>query len=727
MTAAYDPAAVAADIKARYSLADEIGKNVKLKRSGRELVGLCPFHQEKTPSFTVAPDRGFAHCFGCQWHGDVIDFVKTFHNASFVEACAILDGAKQSSVRPLPRPAKPAPPPLSASDEMPAHFPIKAGETVRAWNPKQERWGNYTPDFVFPYRSREGELLGYVLRIDLGADKIILTLRSALIGDKAEWALWAFETPRPLYGLPQIGDDAPEGPVFLVEGERKADLLAEVMGVAALSWPGGTNGPSHTDFSTLTGRDIIVWADADKVGDIAAVEAALLADSSGAASVRLLTWDQTRPTGWDAADAIADGWDSEAIWQMVEARAISILPPPALAPAQPETGLDFDANPFTGELPPPRQWAFGRVLMNRTVTALAAPPGTGKSTWALQVAVAFSQHMRLGPFEPIRTGRVWVWNNEEDQAELNRRVLASCTAMNVDPAKLAGKLFLNSGADRALIVAREDRRSGEILATPDVARVIEVINAREIKLLIIDPFAETFEVESENSNDAMKRVAKLYRDIAWQTGCSVLLSAHTPKGTNSDRSAGDLDAIRGGGAIGGVVRSAWTMFEMSEDDAETVGIPSASKHLYVRLDAAKANMSLKDGDPVWWRKEGIPLGNGDCEYPEDIVGALIHQQFGAISAKLAEKRDDILNCVSAEIVRVCEMWGWTTPERAEPLNTVAGALNREITKMGVRAATDLIVGQMGYSHRHEDRIIMVTQEGKFGRVFRKIHVVLQAT
>lgn len=59
---------------------------VPLKKSGRQLIGLCPFHSEKTPSFTVDPRRGLYHCFGCGEGGDVIRFVEKTRGFSFVEA-----------------------------------------------------------------------------------------------------------------------------------------------------------------------------------------------------------------------------------------------------------------------------------------------------------------------------------------------------------------------------------------------------------------------------------------------------------------------------------------------------------------------------------------------------------------------------------------------------------------------------------------------------------------
>ncbi|MSO74269.1 MAG: DNA primase [Alphaproteobacteria bacterium] len=74
------------EIRARASLEGVVGRRVKLVRRGRELTGLCPFHQEKTPSFTVSDQKGFFHCFGCGAHGDVIGFVMRTEGLSFPEA-----------------------------------------------------------------------------------------------------------------------------------------------------------------------------------------------------------------------------------------------------------------------------------------------------------------------------------------------------------------------------------------------------------------------------------------------------------------------------------------------------------------------------------------------------------------------------------------------------------------------------------------------------------------
>ena len=77
-------------LRARIDLSELVSRRVRLVRRGREFVGLCPFHQEKTPSFHVVADKGFYHCFGCGAHGDAISFVMETEGVSFGEALELL-------------------------------------------------------------------------------------------------------------------------------------------------------------------------------------------------------------------------------------------------------------------------------------------------------------------------------------------------------------------------------------------------------------------------------------------------------------------------------------------------------------------------------------------------------------------------------------------------------------------------------------------------------------
>ena len=92
------------DLAARADLAAIVGARVQLRRSGKRLLGLCPFHPEKTPSFHVSPEKGMFHCFGCGAHGDAIGFFMQKENLDFIAAVEAL--ARECGVE-VPRESSP--------------------------------------------------------------------------------------------------------------------------------------------------------------------------------------------------------------------------------------------------------------------------------------------------------------------------------------------------------------------------------------------------------------------------------------------------------------------------------------------------------------------------------------------------------------------------------------------------------------------------------------------
>ena len=80
------PASFLDEVRSRIRLSELVGRKVKLVRKGKEHLGLCPFHSEKTPSFTVNDDKAFYHCFGCGAHGSAFDFLIETEGLNFPEA-----------------------------------------------------------------------------------------------------------------------------------------------------------------------------------------------------------------------------------------------------------------------------------------------------------------------------------------------------------------------------------------------------------------------------------------------------------------------------------------------------------------------------------------------------------------------------------------------------------------------------------------------------------------
>ena len=101
------------EVRTRADIVDVIGEFVQLKKAGREYKANCPFHEERTPSFYVVPDKGFYKCFGCGKSGDVFSFLMEKQGMDFVEAVrhvAGRSGVEIREVQPGPRRGRPEPP-----------------------------------------------------------------------------------------------------------------------------------------------------------------------------------------------------------------------------------------------------------------------------------------------------------------------------------------------------------------------------------------------------------------------------------------------------------------------------------------------------------------------------------------------------------------------------------------------------------------------------------------
>ena len=86
------------DLLSRTDIGAVIGRHVELKKSGGSLMGLCPFHAEKSPGFSVSPGKGLYYCFGCGAGGNAVRFLTEHLGLSFVEAVRELAAAASMTV-----------------------------------------------------------------------------------------------------------------------------------------------------------------------------------------------------------------------------------------------------------------------------------------------------------------------------------------------------------------------------------------------------------------------------------------------------------------------------------------------------------------------------------------------------------------------------------------------------------------------------------------------------
>ena len=312
-----------------------VERYVELHKAGPEFEGLCPFHTEKTPSFTVVPAKHFYHCFGCGAHGDAIDFVQEMHGVEFKEACEILGGKDTPGWTPPVRASVSTPAaewvPITPVPRL-APSLFDAEHAAHLYNPKRagtaKEWTTLRPTAVYEYTDAAGALLGYVLRCEFpDGSKItpqVTFCKSTKDGkDERRWCIAPLPEPRPLYGLQDLAN-RPDAPVMVVEGEKCKDAAAKLLpSYVVVSAPGGSHGVGHTDWRPLAGRDVVLWPDADAAGRDCMLGWAPngsqeprkgVADYLRGQAKRLRWLDPTgQPDGWDVADAAKAGWDGRLI------------------------------------------------------------------------------------------------------------------------------------------------------------------------------------------------------------------------------------------------------------------------------------------------------------------------------------------------------------------------------------------------------------------------------
>ena len=166
------------------------------------------------------------------------------------------------------------------------------------------------PTMSWEYRDAAGDLMYYVSRYDPPDNKKQFVPWSWCndTGKGKMWVMRAWPAPRPLYGLDLLAKDV-DKPVLIVEGEKCADAARTITSptYVVITWPGGGNALNEIDWSPLANRRVLIWPDADEPG-IKAGQG--LASRLHGVSKEVKILDVSRLLdGWDAADAVKDGWD----------------------------------------------------------------------------------------------------------------------------------------------------------------------------------------------------------------------------------------------------------------------------------------------------------------------------------------------------------------------------------------------------------------------------------
>lgn len=439
----------------KVDIVEVVGRYVKLtKKNKTEHAGLCPFHNEKTPSFTVSEAKQFYHCFGCGAHGNAVGFLMEYSGLSFIDACVELGADVPGRSR-------------SGEIPIPARKTVPAADSVEEKKPRTEwvplipvpddappppvahiKRGKYTR--IWTYRDAEGRVLGYVCRFetsDGGKEVMPLTYVEHPETKAREWRWISFPEKRPLYGLDRLAAAAPDAHVLLVEGEKCADAAqAELPKLVAMSWPGGGKAVDKVDWSPLAGRSVISWADCDAKRErtskaeidagVDPMSKPLLEEEKqpGVSTMRKAAqhvlelggvwWDVDIPApgevpdGWDVADAIEEGMRGDDLANFIRdnlsQRSLQVpegSEPPSEAGAG-EVNKSDQADESRGPFIPDLVWRKGELAscLSNVYQILAHHP-----KWRGVVAydeMSLCTVKRKAP--PYEGGRVGEWDAQDD-------------------------------------------------------------------------------------------------------------------------------------------------------------------------------------------------------------------------------------------------------------------------------------------------------------------------
>jgi AAA domain len=295
------------------------------------------------------------------------------------------------------------------------------------------------------------------------------------------------------------------------------------------------------------------------------------------------------------------------------------------------------ATPFRPRDPaliPPRRWIYGRHYIRQFLTETVAPGAYGKSALALTEAVAIVTGKPLLGIMPDEQTNVWVWNGEDPMEELERRLAAIYQHYRIDPSETEGRLFVDSGRDQEIVLAKMTKMGAEI-AQPVVDQVIATIKQNEIGLLQVDPFVASHRV-TENDNPAIELVAATWAKIADVTGCAIELVHHARKTAGAEIT---VDDGRGASALLAKARSARVLNGMTPDQAARAGVENSRS--YFQVSNGKANLSPGSDKAEWYQRIGVEIGNGDSvvavtpwKWPDAFDGVTVHD-LRAVQDKIA--------------------------------------------------------------------------------------------
>lgn len=569
-------------IRDQYPLADIVAPYVTMKRRGNMWEGLCPFHEERSPSFKIYDSDQRYHCFGCGAHGDLFDFLHHMEGLTIREAAERITGG----ICPTYTPDR-----LEEIRAKRAAFEAaEADRRSRATMRAREEWLGADPNYdEHPYLTRKGIRPhgtrlkdGKVLIPLIGNDGKIQTLQAIDADGKKR-----FTTDAPVTGgLFVMGGKVAktETPVLICEGFATGASLHEATGWVVVCTFNSGNLVCVADrlAHTYPNKEYIIAGDDDhgktkNVGREAALEAGAILKARV-----LFPALPSGCTGTDFNDMAAE-YGVDAVKALIvddELPDGTPAPDESLEAAKLVLGFDitdWSTSRFYGEAPP-INWLCENTIPQGIPALFAAMGGVGKSFIALDLALEIAVSVATGiggrkilGGKVIGHGNVVVLNAEDSKDSVHRRL------ERIDPSdrrqKANGRVFVvplpEVGGPMPLISGG----NGEFKKTEKFEALRTQLKAiPDLKLVVIDPLQAFITADVTKDPAAGQFMWSALSQLCAETGATIILCHHMRKeGASKINSAEDArEAIRGSTALIDGARATYALWGASEDENRRV-------------------------------------------------------------------------------------------------------------------------------------------------------------
>ena len=385
-----------------------------------------------------------------------------------------------------------------------------------------EHWEHGEPHVVHKYADTAGRPIGVIMRWNLPDGSKTISQCSWMRHKKTDRCTWkwqAFNAPRPLY-KGELLNNKPSADVVIVEGEKAADALASKLpDHVVLSWAGGCKAINQSDWAVLEGRNVSIWADNDEPGRESAKQLQDITQGN------LIDAPSDKAEGWDAADAVAEGWTTEGLMELiannVERQTFNVKQGNEGAPRSLEEAIARRPDVIIDGL----LYAQSKLLIGGVAKA-------GKSHFAMSLASCMASGQPFLQWAAPEPQRVLYIDFELHEWELDERCASAC---NWDVPQNLATLSL--------------RQHYDVRSTKELSRVLKTIKASQFDVIIFDCLYKFNSAEDENDNAAMKAIGSWMDEIIAKYEITPILIHHFGKGSQSGKEV--IDRFRGASSVVG--------------------------------------------------------------------------------------------------------------------------------------------------------------------------------